>query len=581
MPSLDFNLKDVLPLLSSLGIGGGDKGDAPTEDAKPSTATVPAMPPSPPPPVPAAAGFGDWAADPQNAKKVADGLTAPGTPLLPPAPVPPMIAAPPPAPSDTGLVKTAPSRVLTDPSVLTPPPGRQFASLNPPQVATQNAAPSTATVPTQDGLFPAPMPSAPLPTAAPTVAQAAQTQMNLDMAANPDQYQRPQLAGQGWKGFLRFGIPAALISAGSGLNRQDPSAGMKLIEDQMAADKNVPNANLTTFNARNVQPLRDAAALADTQSQTAQRNSTAAKADRATEDMAPFTMTLEQAKAINQPGLAGTQTTMRDYNKLVGKAGDNNTSAGNNQRTNDTKETNNAATNQTRLTASQQAIEARKGIAAEADKTRMLVASMHDRTSRANNADTNASKGGGSSTSAQGFKVPADVTKRAALASNVLENAQGVEDILGRRSDITGTAGGRYSNVQQMIGSDDPDIQALGVRMHNMALASNGAHGVRSQEAVQKTEDELFNHFKSGPNAIHGALNATRGSMQTFLDDERNFATTGQRTSYGVTAPPARAGGNAAPASYTTTATGPGGHQIGSNDGGKTWVDVKTGKKVQ
>jgi hypothetical protein len=93
--------------------------------------------------------------------------------------------------------------------------------------------------------------------------------------------------------------------------------------------------------------------------------------------------------------------------------------------------------------------------------------------------------------------------------------------------------------VQPMIGSDDPDIQALGVRMHNIALASNGAHGVRSQQAIQKTEDELFNNFKAGPNAIKGALNATRGSMQTFLNDEQSFQSSGKRTGGGTLPAPA------------------------------------------
>lgn len=84
-----------------------------------------------------------------------------------------------------------------------------------------------------------------------------------------------------------------------------------------------------------------------------------------------------------------------------------------------------------------------------------------------------------------------------------------------------------------MIGSDDPDIHEMGVRMHNIALASNGAHCVRAQGAIQKTEDELFNNFKSGPNGVGGALKATRDSMQTFINDEKNFQTTGTRTAAG------------------------------------------------
>lgn len=39
--------------------------------------------------------------------------------------------------------------------------------------------------------------------------------------------------------------------------------------------------------------------------------------------------------------------------------------------------------------------------------------------------------------------------------------------------------------------------------------------------------------------------------------------------------------GGGAPTSYALTATGANGHKIGSNDGGKTWVDAKTGKAIQ
>jgi hypothetical protein len=257
--------------------------------------------------------------------------------------------------------------------------------------------------------------------------------------------------------------------------------------------------------------------------------------------MVPVALTKEQAAAINQPALEGTGMTPRDYNRLAGLAGQNATKVATNAATNDTKVTTNAATNSTKAANNAATNSTRTAISDAANKTKTLVAQMHDSTSRANNENTNANKGktGGA---AGNFKVPADVTKRAALASNVLENADAVDQIISKRPDILGAVGGRYSNVQQMIGSNDPDIQALGVRMHNMALASNGAHGVRAQQAIQKTEDELFGNFKAGPDAIRGALGATRGSMQTFLNDEKNFQTSGQRGG-GASAP--SAGGDA------------------------------------
>jgi hypothetical protein len=120
--------------------------------------------------------------------------------------------------------------------------------------------------------------SAALPTTAPTPAHAYQTNMRLDQAANPSDYQSPGLVGQGWKGLLRFGVPAALMSAASGLSdlgRGDPTAGIKLLGQQVARDEAVPATNAAQYDRRNVQPLRDAAAaqqaaaqLAHTQAET-------------------------------------------------------------------------------------------------------------------------------------------------------------------------------------------------------------------------------------------------------------------------------------------------------------------------
>ncbi len=183
---------------------------------------------------------------------------------------------------------------------------------------------------------------------------------------------------------------------------------------------------------------------------------------------------------------------------------------------------------------------------AEANKTKVLLQQMKDSTSQANTGARIAAKGAGAS-AATGGKVPSDVTKRAALAANVMENADAINGIVQRRPDLFGATGGRYTSVQQMIGSNDPDISATGVRMHNIALASNGAHGLRSAEAVAQTENELFNHWKTGPQGLAGGLNALRGSVQTFLDDEKNFQNTGSRTGGNALKPPSATGGGAKP----------------------------------
>lgn len=521
MADINLNLDDIKPLLSSLGLG----------QAPPPPPKMDALPPPPMqmPPTPAAAGFSEWAGDPQNQKKVSDGITSPGTPLTQPF-TPTLGVGMPPSPNAPNIMP--PQR---DTSFMMPPTGLPTQAQVDPRIAPAATLTPPALLPAS-GSTPANLPPAP------TSVQPSQPTMAQDIAANPSQYQQPGLVGQGWKGFLKYGIPAALVSAGSGLSnmgRGDPTAGAKMLGEQIAQDRGVPAANAAEYDLRNVKPLRDAAQLADIQSQTAQRNSAANKADTAADDMKPFTLTREQATAINHPELAGTQATMRDYNKALVGAGNNNTSTSNNAATNATKVTTTGMNTDSKESIAGQKTAAQKTISDAANKTKLLMQNMRDSTSRANNENTVSSKG---TTGAGGFKVPADVTKRAALGSNVLENADAVEGIINKRPDIIGMAGGRYSNVQQMIGSDDPDIQALGVRMHNIALASNGAHGVRSQQAIQKTEDELYSNFKAGPNAIKGALGATRSSMQTFLNDEQNFSSTGKRTG-GVTAPPT-GGGN-------------------------------------
>lgn len=121
-------------------------------------------------------------------------------------------------------------------------------------------------------------------------------------------------------------------------------------------------------------------------------------------------------------------------------------------------------------------------------------------------------------------KVPADVTKRAALARNVNENAEAVQTLLNQGADkLFGASAGNITSVRDMIGSNDKAIAALGTRFHNIALASNGAHGVRSQQAIAGTEAELFKGWRRGPDGVRAALQATQSSVGTFLQDEQNF----------------------------------------------------------
>ena len=118
-------------------------------------------------------------------------------------------------------------------------------------------------------------------------------------------------------------------------------------------------------------------------------------------------------------------------------------------------------------------------------------------------------------------KVTADEKKKAELAENIAFNANEVNSMLAKRPDLVGAVSGRYTNVQQMIGNNDPSISAIGNEIHNIAMANSGVHGFRSQEGVQETEANILNHFKNGPQAVAGALKSNTDSVQTFIDNAR------------------------------------------------------------
>ncbi len=118
-------------------------------------------------------------------------------------------------------------------------------------------------------------------------------------------------------------------------------------------------------------------------------------------------------------------------------------------------------------------------------------------------------------------KVTADEKKKAELAENIAENATATNGILTRRPDLVGAIAGRFTNAQQMIGNNDPDISAIGNRIHNIAMANSGVHGFRSQQGVEETEKNLLNSFKNGPQAVAGALGSNVDSVQTFIDNAR------------------------------------------------------------
>lgn len=110
---------------------------------------------------------------------------------------------------------------------------------------------------------------------------------------------------------------------------------------------------------------------------------------------------------------------------------------------------------------------------------------------------------------------------KADLAENMVFNANNVASILRRRPDIVGAIGGRLTTIDQMKGTNDPDIVQLATDIENIAKANAGIHGQKAQEAVKQYEDTVLNHFKNGPKGIYGGLKSSVDSVQTFIDAAR------------------------------------------------------------
>jgi hypothetical protein len=117
--------------------------------------------------------------------------------------------------------------------------------------------------------------------------------------------------------------------------------------------------------------------------------------------------------------------------------------------------------------------------------------------------------------------VSADEKKKAELSENVVFNSNSIASTLARRPDLVGKVAGRFTSLDQMAGTNDPDITAIQQDMHNIAMANVGIHGMKANDAVHDVEKNILNNFKNGPQAIGGALQAGAKSVQTFIDNAR------------------------------------------------------------
>lgn len=119
-------------------------------------------------------------------------------------------------------------------------------------------------------------------------------------------------------------------------------------------------------------------------------------------------------------------------------------------------------------------------------------------------------------------KPTADEMRRSDLSENLNENFNQLEDIATRRPELFGPLAGRWAELKQKFGSDDPDLGALQTIEHQVGMAQVSAHGMRSAQGVAGAADSIINHLHSGVPALLGAIKAARTSVGTFQGDVQN-----------------------------------------------------------
>lgn len=107
---------------------------------------------------------------------------------------------------------------------------------------------------------------------------------------------------------------------------------------------------------------------------------------------------------------------------------------------------------------------------------------------------------------------------RASLGQIALDNIDGIQDIVNRRADLFGPGAGRVSNIDQIIGSNDPDLVAVTNFAHNFSMANAGVHGSRSVQNVRDAVSDLLGDLHNGQQGIMGGLAANRKNLKAVID---------------------------------------------------------------
>jgi hypothetical protein len=519
--ALTLKLDDIKPLAGLLGLG-----QAPDTTPKP-LANLPPPPMAPLPPTPAAAGFTEWKADPANQQKVSSGMTPPNTPMISPN-------APAPDPRFENMASMQ-------------PPQRQYASMNPPGMTA---------------------PTAPAPPASPTGPAPLQSFQDWS-TANPDKLAKPMFKGAGKLGTLLNLGAAGTIGAAGGL-KGDPTAGANWVAQRAAEDRAVPDVNQQRYGAAVVQPAKDAAALADTQSQTALRTAQGNKANAQADAVGdPAKM---KSKQIADAAKLGMIPQYDQAGNLSGYAPDENSPIAKSRAQKDELVSAQVdATNaQKELRAAQTAFENNKS-----DPKSLISQQVASRLATARkNAETSAGRLNQSTLTYQARYLGTGADNQPLAGSMITDDGQSVgsafsgnvrptgternkgdmaesadrqladiKEIMQKNRTMFGPGYGQSSEFKKWIGGQSPDAQRFLAARTIAADHLAGTFGGRSEAALDAL-DNAIGQFKDNPDAAIAGVDQLSGANKSFqkagtVRTAGSKAAGGQK---GVTPPPTGGG---------------------------------------
>ena len=612
MPSIDFDLKDVKPLLSSLGLGQAPDTTVPKMDALP----PPPLPP-PPPRTPAQAGFDAWNGDPQNQATVLKAVTAPGQPIIPAPPPPPPGSLYAGAASSPPLSSVKPLPGLSLPASSSAPNPSTTPPASPVGVSGSSVGPLGTDTPIKPlAGFGGPVPnvSAPSPFVSPTIQPLAGFAGAVPNVAGPlanvkpldptverlqtDQAELTRLQKTG-SGASQIKNPWLRTIA-----RIGDAAGTVLAPGVASV---IPG---TTVHNWQLQSLQQGKVAADQSALKDQADLAKSAAETAYDTARPGieTSKIQQKQTLSQQRISQLaashgQTVSYDDDGMPTFADDPNSQAfkdrqalaAMHQATADSDAIKSEITRNKYQPGTPEYADAQRRLQQVDRRLQVATAGLGLRRDNFNMKAYNVGPDGkvlpGSLVGEDGVAIgtanAANVRptgqerNKGDMANSAQEQLGTLKSIVQKRPDIFGPASGRKTDFNVWMGSQDPDAQRFRAARTIAGDHLAGTFGGRSESALTAI-DNAIGQFKDNPAAVAAGLDQLSGANTVFQKAGRMpVAGSGNAPGMQTSRPGGKHGPGSPPlASYKQTATGAGGHKIGTNDG-NSWFDVQTGKRVQ